>query len=109
MKYIRLFITCLAFCLVSANLYAGEVAQGKCTAYDKEKGQMTIEEYDISVSKENPYGKATGNVLQFDCSSAKIGIPPAIGDVMRIAYVKEGSILKAMKIMNVSKQDLRKK
>lgn len=109
MKYIRLSLIVFAICLLTANLYAGEVAQGKCTAYDKAKGQMTIEEYDISVSKENPYGKATGNVLQFDCSSAKIGIPPATGDVMRIAYVKEGDILKAKKIMNVSKQDLRKK
>jgi len=78
-------------------------------AHHKEKGQMTIEEYDTAVSKENPYGKSTGNMLQFDCSSAKIGIPPAIGDVMRIAFEKQGDVRKAMKIMNVTKQDLRKK
>ncbi|MEZ4526698.1 MAG: hypothetical protein R2941_12325 [Desulfobacterales bacterium] len=109
MKYIRLFLVCLAVCLLSANLYAGEVAQGKCVEYNETARQITIEEYDTVISKDNPYGKSTGNMLVFDCTTAKIGIKPAAGDVLRIAFEKQGETRKALKVMNVSKQDLRKK
>ena len=36
-------------------------------------------------------------------------IPPEPGDILRIAFVVEGEKKKAAKVMNVSKQDLRKK
>ena len=88
---------------------ASEVSQGKCVAFDKDKKMVTIEEYDIQFSKENPYGKGTGVESVYDVSTAKIGIAPEPGDILRLAYVVKGSEKVALKVMNVSKQDLRKK
>jgi len=88
---------------------ASEVAQGKCVEYNKDAATITIEEYDLNFSKEAPYGKPTGVMSVFDAKDAKIGIPPAPGDVLRISYKPEGSAKQALKVMNVSKQDLRKK
>ena len=86
---------------------AAEVSQGKVVQASKEK--ITIEEYDINFSKEAPYGKATGIVTEFDLAKAKVGIPPEAGDILRIAYVVDGNTNMALKVMNVSKQDLRNK
>jgi hypothetical protein len=92
------------------NTFAAEVAQGKCLEYDKGKNELTIQEYDTEFSKEAPYGKPTMAVSRFDVSNAKIGIDPQPGDILRIAYEKaDGKVKKALKVMNVSKQDLRKK
>ena len=88
---------------------AAEVSQGKVIQITKDPAGVTIEEYDTNFSKAAPYGQATGITTAFDLSTAKIGIPPEPGDVLRIAYVVEGSTNKALKVMNVSKQDLRKK
>jgi len=37
-----------------------------------------------------------------------VGLSPAPGDVIRVAYKVQGSSFLALKVMNVSKQDLRK-
>jgi hypothetical protein len=37
-----------------------------------------------------------------------IGIPPEAGDVLRIAYDVKGTDRVALRVMNVTKQDLRK-
>ncbi len=90
-------------------LYAAEVAQGKCLAYSEEGKTLRIEEYDINISQETPYGNPTGIISEFDVSKAKVGIFPEQGDVLRIAYdiVEDQKI--ARRVMNVSKQDLRRK
>jgi hypothetical protein len=88
---------------------AAEVSQGKVVQITKDPAKVTIEEYDTNFSTATPYGQPTGITTVFDLSTAKIGIPPEPGDVLRIAYVIEGSTNKALKVMNVSKQDLRKK
>jgi hypothetical protein len=88
---------------------AAEVSQGKCIQYDKEKKTITIDEYDLNFSKENPYGCATGQTSVYDVSAALIGIKPEPGDILRIAYVMKGTDRVALKVMNVSKQDLKKK
>jgi hypothetical protein len=89
--------------------FAAEVAQGKCVAYDKAKNEISIEEYDTNFSKAAPYGKPTGTIIKFDVTKAKIGIAPQPGDILRISYNTDGNTKKAIKVMNVSKQDLRKK
>jgi hypothetical protein len=89
--------------------FAAEVAQGKCVAYDKAKNEISIEEYDTNFSKAAPYGRPTGTISKFDIAKAKIGIAPQPGDILRIAYTADGKTKKAIKVMNVSKQDLRKK
>jgi uncharacterized ion transporter superfamily protein YfcC len=88
---------------------AAEVSQGKCKEYNKQTKVITIEEYNLNFSKANPYGEPTGEMNAYDVSNAQIGIPPQPGDVLRIAYDVKGTKREALKVMNVSKQDLRKK
>ncbi|MFY9943010.1 MAG: hypothetical protein WAK57_12620 [Desulfobacterales bacterium] len=102
----------IALVLVVVGSFAGtglaaEVSQGKVIQTSLEK--VTIEEYDINFSADAPYGHATGIVTEFELKKAKVGIPPEPGDIVRIAYVVEGDNRMALKVMNVSKQDLRKK
>ncbi len=103
-----LMILGLALCLMGTAV-AAEVSQGKCLRYDKERKVIAIEEYDINFSKEFPFGHPTGTEAEFDVATATIGIMPEPGDILRLAYnVKDGAKV-ALKVMNVSKQDLRKK
>jgi hypothetical protein len=95
-------------CCVSLSLGA-EVAQGKCVKIDKDGTLVTIEEYDIQFSKENPYGRPTGKTSVYNISKAETGVPAAVGDVLRIAFEVKGSERVAVRVMNVSKQDLMKK
>ena len=88
---------------------AAEVSQGKCTSFDKDKQVITIEEYNLTFTKQNPYGEPAGVVSSYDVSNAMIGIIPEPGDVLRIAFDVNGTDRVAIKVMNVSKQDLRKK
>lgn len=99
----------LAVWAAAGALQAAEVAQGACLTYSAESKTLKIEEFDTNFSQDAPYGNATGIVSQFDLSGARVGIPPEQGDVVRIAYeIKEDRKI-ALKVMNVSKQDLRKK
>ncbi|MEG6549905.1 hypothetical protein V6C53_06695 [Desulfocurvibacter africanus] len=98
----------LGILLFAASAYAGEVAQGKCLSYSK-GGTLVIEEYDTNFTPEMKYGHPTSIESSFDVSKAKIGIIPEEGDILRIAYSVVDSNKKATKVMNVSKQDLRKK
>lgn len=98
----------LGVMLFAVSAHAGEVAQGKCLEYSK-GGILVIEEYDTNFTPEMKYGHPTGIESSFDVSKAKVGIIPEAGDILRIAYDVDGSNKKATKVMNVSKQDLRKK
>jgi hypothetical protein len=95
--------------LVGGVASAAEVSQGRVISVTTEPAQVILEEYDINFSPEAPYGNATGIVTRYDLSRAKIGLTPEPGDILRIAYVIEGEKNLALKVMNVSKQDLRKK
>ncbi|MBG0776091.1 MAG: hypothetical protein H0S85_06605 [Desulfovibrionaceae bacterium] len=95
--------------LLIGQAHAAEVIQGKCLTYDKAAKTLSVEEYDINFSKEYPYGHPTGIESVVGVAEAQIGIEPEAGDILRIAFVAEGDAKKALKIMNVSKQDLRKK
>ncbi|MEW6347845.1 MAG: hypothetical protein AB1646_02185 [Thermodesulfobacteriota bacterium] len=103
-----LFCLILALCLASP-VCAAEIAQGKCVSYDKDKKVVTIEEYDLSVSKEHKYGKPTGKQAVIDMSEALYEFEPEPGHVLRIAYKVVGNDKKAIRIMNLTKQDLMKK
>jgi len=95
-------------CCVSLALGA-EVAQGKCLKIEKDGALVTIEEYDIQFSTDHPYGRPTGKTSVYDFSKAEIGVPAAVGDVLRIAFKVKGNEKMAVRVMNVSKQDLMKK
>jgi hypothetical protein len=88
---------------------AAEVSQGRVVSVTTDPSQVIMEEYDINFSAEAPYGNATGIITHFDLTRAKVGLKPEPGDILRIAYVIEGEKNVALKVMNVSKQDLRKK
>lgn len=94
--------------LITASAVASEVAQGECLAYNKEAKTLTLREYDTDFSK-SKYGNPTSIEREFDVSKAKIGMLPEPGDILRISYKIEGTSNIALKIMNVSKQDLMKK
>lgn len=98
--------TCML--LAAGAAQAQDVAQGKCLSYDKTAKTLTLDEYDTNFSKENPYGKSTGIETTFDLAGAKIGLEPEAGNILRIAYMTEGEKKAAVKVMNVTKQDLKK-
>ena len=109
MKTRMISIAALMLTVLTAAAWAGEVSQGRLIGFGTAPTTITIEEYDINFNAQNPYGTPTGIVTQYDVSSAKIGIAPEPGDILRIAYVENGDSRRAFKVMNVSKQDLRKK
>ncbi len=105
---ISLVTLAAVLCCVSLALGA-EVAQGKCVKVEKDGTLVTIEEYDTQFNKEHPYGRPTGKTSVYDFSKAEIGVPAAVGDILRIAFKVKGNEKMAVKVMNVTKQDLMKK
>jgi hypothetical protein len=94
--------------LFAANAFAAEVVQGECIEYNSETKIIKVREYDTNFSQ-NKYGNPTSIESEFDVSKAKMGANPEIGDIVRIAYTIEGNIKMAIKVMDVTKQDLMKK
>lgn len=105
----RAIIMAVTAALLAAAAWAGEVSQGRLISADPASAVYTLEEFDTNFSAETPYGLPTGIVSTYDVATAKIGIHPEPGDILRIAYEEIGEHRKAVKVMNVSKQDLRKK
>jgi hypothetical protein len=97
-KKAALTIAVVGFFLLAAGGYswAGVVIQGKCVSYDKASKVLTLE---------NEADKAN---VTFDLSKAKIGLLPEPGDVIRVVFIKEGDKNMALKVMNVTKQSLKK-
>ncbi|WP_022661479.1 hypothetical protein [Paucidesulfovibrio longus] len=107
-KTIATITTLLLLAAFATTALAGEVAQGRCVSIDAQT--LVIEEFDLVKTPENKnYGNPTGIESSFDLAAAKIGIPPEPGDILRIAYDVKGNAKHAIKVMNVSKQDLSKK
>ena len=102
-------LSVLVLVLTAGSAWAGDVAQGRCVQMDTAATVLVVEEYDTNFTTENPYGAATGIMSEFDVAQAKIGITPEPGDILRIVYTDQGGRMTAIKVMNVSKQDLRKK
>lgn len=98
-----------AFFMAATSL-AADVAQGKVLSMDKATNILTIEEFDTHKSPEHPYGRPTGVTSEYKIDKKTlVGIAPQPGDVVRIAFTTQGTERLAVRIMNVSKQDLRKK
>lgn len=110
MKRLYIGIILLTALTVSfGTAFAAEVVQGKCVTFSPEAQKLVVEEYDINFSKESPYGHPTGILFEGDLKTAKVGIQPVPGDILRISYKVDGNSKQVLKVMNVSKQDLRKK
>lgn len=99
----------LGLLLTATQALAFGVVQGKCLENNQDQKTIKIEAYDTNFGPASPYGKSTGIQTVYDVSEAKVGIVPEPGDILRIAFTVEGEKKKAAKVMNVSKQDLRKK
>lgn len=107
-KTIAAIAALLLLAAFAVSALAAEVAQGRCVSIDS--STLVIEEFDLQKTPENKnYGNPTGIETTFDLTGAKIGIPPEPGDVLRVAYDVKNNAKVAIKVMNVSKQDLSKK
>jgi hypothetical protein len=99
----------LIVALLSCVSKTAEVAEGKVVKMEKSGTLVTIDEYNIDFSKEYPYGHPTGVQAVYNLSNALIGFTPAVGDILRIAYEMKGNERMAVRVMNITKQDLMKK
>ena len=80
----------------------GRVYQGVCMKYSATDQILELKNTQPQL---NPI---PGETAVFNLAYAKVGLTPDPGDVIRVAYKAEGNSLVALKLMNVSKQDLRK-
>jgi hypothetical protein len=108
-RLLKFFFSLSTIFFLYNSAIAAEVSQGICISHDKEGKLITIEEYDTNFSQDSPYGRPTGKKSTFNVSKAKIGIPPKPGDILRISYNVKGTELIAIKVMNITQQDLMKK
>ena len=84
---------------------AGEVFQGVAISFDAGAKKLVLKN---SEPERNKVPKEMAEVA-FDTSQGLVGLAPAPGDKIRVAYEQQGDKFLALKVMNVTKQDLRKK
>lgn len=108
-KILCCIVMMIAALCVAAPAMAADVAHGKCVSYDADKGVLVIEEYNMKFTPENKYGEPTGKQSTFNTKEALVGITPKPGDIIRLAYDGKTPDKKAIRVMNVTKQDLMKK
>jgi hypothetical protein len=99
----------LMVALLSCVSQTAEVAEGKVVKMENNGTLLTLDEYNVDFSKEYPYGHPTGVQSVYNLSHALIGMTPAVGDMLRIAYEMKGKERMAIRVMNITKQDLMKK
>ena len=92
MKSIAVILSAIAGILVLAGCNPPQVAQGTVVAVD-EAEQVLVLRDELPPNAEHEYSVA----------DAKLNVPPAAGDVIRIAYYEEGQRLVATRVMNVSR------
>jgi len=102
----RLFMPVLVVLVMSAlgcsNESKGYVYQGKCLRFSAADHVLELKNTEPEL---NPI---PGETAVFNVAEAKVGLNPAPGDVIRVAYKVQGNSFFALKLMNVSKQDLSK-
>jgi hypothetical protein len=79
--------------LLSSCVDAPEVYQGEVVSYDA-GAQVVV------VKNERPPQEATA----FALAGSEIGADPQPGDQVRLAYVREGTGLRAVRVMNLTRQ-----
>jgi hypothetical protein len=78
------------------------VYQGTCIALE-DGGKM------LKLANSQPnLNPIQGESATFDVSTAKVGAPPEPGDVVRVAFLDQGGKMVALRVMNVTRQDLTK-
>jgi hypothetical protein len=105
-----LILTAALLVLLAASAaLAANVAQGSCVSFDPNTNVLIINEFDLNFTDEHRYGQPTGTMIEFDTAKAKIGMMPEPGDILRLSFTSKDGKNTALKVMNVSKQDLMKK
>ena len=92
MRYLLVVVIGVTLLMVSCAT-PPEVAQGTVIRCDEANKALTIHDQD------NP-----GKTLEFLFGDAEIGANPHPGDIVRVAYRKQSGPLKAMRIMNLTRQ-----
>lgn len=109
MRKNRMLTILMAACLLvafsaGAALAGGQVFQGSAVSYDDAKKILVLKNDEANLNKVDKNLKE----VTFDLSKAKVGAPASPGDKMRVSYDMAGDKFVASKVMNVTKQDLRK-
>ncbi|MCB2185245.1 MAG: hypothetical protein KQJ78_02425 [Deltaproteobacteria bacterium] len=102
----KLTICLAALALLAVGVGAASAAQvfeGVCQSYDA-AGQVLVLN-----NTQAELNKVSDPQVTFDTSTGKVGLIPEAGDTIRVAYNLVGNKYMAVKVMNVTKQDLRKK
>ena len=97
-KIIALFAA--AFLLLGIAACQQDVApvvQGPCVSIDAKAQTLVIKK------------EADQKEITLDISQAKVGLTPQPGDILRAAYRKKDGKNMALKVMNMTKQDLMRK
>jgi hypothetical protein len=83
-------------------VHDSRVYQGTCITL--EDGGKTLK---LANSQPN-LNPIKGESATFDVSTAKVGASPQPGDVIRVSFLEQGGKMVALKVMNVTRQDLSK-
>jgi hypothetical protein len=102
MRLIAVLVIAVIMALGCSDGIKSRVYQGVCVKYSASDQILELKNTQPQL---NPI---PGETAVFNLASAKVGLTPDPGDVIRVAYKAEGNSLLALKLMNVSKQDLRK-
>lgn len=101
LSVLMLALALTAGCLDKAD--ESEVYQGVCLAI--QDGGKTL----VLANSQPKLNPLKGDKAAFDLSKAKVGLAPDVGNMIRVAFFQEKGKNVAIKVMNVTKQDLRKK
>jgi hypothetical protein len=101
-RLITILVIAAVTALGCSNGTKSRVYQGVCLKYSPIDQILELKN---SQPQLNPI---PGETAVFNLANAKVGLSPDPGDVIRVAYKAEGNSFLALKLMNVSKQDLRK-
>jgi hypothetical protein len=77
--------------------------EGVCIALEDDGKKLTLENTEPAVNS------MTDQYVVFDLTNAKVGLAPEIGNVIRVAYLEGEGLHQALKVMNVTKQNLLEK
>jgi hypothetical protein len=102
----RLFVSVLLVVVMSAlgcsDRSKSYVYQGECLRFSATDQILELKNTQPQL---NPI---PGETAAFNLAKAKVGLKPDPGNVIRVAYKVQGNSFLALKVMNVSKQDLSK-
>ena len=101
-RLIAVLVVVTISALSCSDASKSHVYQGVCLKYSAAEHVLELKNTQPQL---NPI---PGETAVFNLAKANVGLNPDPGDVIRVAYEVEGNSLLALKLMNVSKQDLRK-